>query len=599
MSKLGFIVDLIRGIKKILTNGAPENAPSNSGNGVTQTVTPLLKRGTIFLEDKNWAAASEYADKVLDVDPENSEAYLIRTLAALKRRKAADLESTSEDLSENTDFQNALRFANGVEKNLLESVYKNAEAFRNKRLMEEADYLAKSNEINQLSQALKLYQSLPESEERNERIASCKKSMEAAEAKLVKARKKKKRLKIAGIAATVVVVLGLSAYFAYIKILVPKQEYEAALRLQQNGEYDDAFAAFNAIGAYKDSAEQAQYSLYLKAQEYLNAEQYDEAIEQFSALGDFKDCADMVKEATLRKATKMFESKKDRESAIQLLETLGDYGDADQLALSWRYDYASASSYERAYKYFSSIPGYKDADERLVAALDSWINSCFNNSTTQRAKDLMSVVPHDEKLYDAIYRIAKEKLNSLLEREESETDEGLRSIYYSVGIVESEAFKYFMNQLPATYDYTKEMAAFVVELQAGKTENWKAAGKRLFSDRKTVKTLYENFPIIRDYFETGGFSFLFYYGNWTTSDGAYHLLWKDSDNDNQSTWSEYNLPRPVDYGNVAYWGLYDHTMVWLDKDNKLVSKLYDFEFVDYDTMRVHCYQNDRTYTLTR
>ena len=70
MSKLGFMQDLIRGIKKILNTGSgkeivKETVVVNSNKG-TDTA-PLLKRAFMFLEDGNWSEADEYWEKVLDM----------------------------------------------------------------------------------------------------------------------------------------------------------------------------------------------------------------------------------------------------------------------------------------------------------------------------------------------------------------------------------------------------------------------------------------------------------------------------------------------------------------------------------------------------
>ena len=75
MSKLGFMQDLIRGIKKILNTGSgkeivKETVVVNSNTG-TDTA-PLLKRAFMFLEDGNWSEAcllytSDAADDTLQV----------------------------------------------------------------------------------------------------------------------------------------------------------------------------------------------------------------------------------------------------------------------------------------------------------------------------------------------------------------------------------------------------------------------------------------------------------------------------------------------------------------------------------------------------
>ena len=46
-------------------------------------IETLLKRVDIFLEDGNWVAANEYCEKILDIDPENADAYLGKLMTEL------------------------------------------------------------------------------------------------------------------------------------------------------------------------------------------------------------------------------------------------------------------------------------------------------------------------------------------------------------------------------------------------------------------------------------------------------------------------------------------------------------------------------------
>lgn len=83
MSKIGFINDVVRGIRKVLSK---ESAPAAPVATVTPapaqpSSAPLLKRAAMFLEDGQWDNAEEYCEKVLDADPECAEAYLIKLLA--------------------------------------------------------------------------------------------------------------------------------------------------------------------------------------------------------------------------------------------------------------------------------------------------------------------------------------------------------------------------------------------------------------------------------------------------------------------------------------------------------------------------------------
>ena len=79
MAKIGFMQDLIRGVKKVLNKDEKKQTEVVQKTVVQQSggnVSSLLKRVSMFLEDSEWASAEEYAQKVLDIDPENAEAYL-------------------------------------------------------------------------------------------------------------------------------------------------------------------------------------------------------------------------------------------------------------------------------------------------------------------------------------------------------------------------------------------------------------------------------------------------------------------------------------------------------------------------------------------
>lgn len=128
MGKLGFMQDLIRGIRKMLNAGAPTQA-APAAAPVTGTVSagvdPLLKRAALFLEDGAWDSALEYYEKVLDLNPECAQAYMGRLLAARRVRHEKEIAGETKRIDGEPDFQKALRFADGKYKEQLES-YANA-----------------------------------------------------------------------------------------------------------------------------------------------------------------------------------------------------------------------------------------------------------------------------------------------------------------------------------------------------------------------------------------------------------------------------------------------------------------------------------------
>ena len=112
MAKLGFMQDLIRGIKKLTQ--ADENKEPVKETVVVNTntnIAPLLKRAFMFLEDGDFARADEFCEQVLNQDPENAAAYLGKLMAELKVRKQEDLADCEQPFDESNNYKKAIRFA--------------------------------------------------------------------------------------------------------------------------------------------------------------------------------------------------------------------------------------------------------------------------------------------------------------------------------------------------------------------------------------------------------------------------------------------------------------------------------------------------------
>ena len=120
MSKIGFINDIVRGIKKVTVKDEPKATVIKetvvSGNAGT---APLLKRAFMFLEDGDWSSANEYCEKVLDLDPECAMAYWGKMMAELKVKKESDLKNQARPFDNNAHYQKAIRFADAELKTIL------------------------------------------------------------------------------------------------------------------------------------------------------------------------------------------------------------------------------------------------------------------------------------------------------------------------------------------------------------------------------------------------------------------------------------------------------------------------------------------------
>ena len=119
LGKLGAVQDIVRGVEKLLAKEAhaKQDAPqAAASNPASATVQSLLKRAFMFLEDGEWQRADEYAEKVLDIDPENGEAYLAKAMSGLNKLTRSAMNDAS-GIALNANIQKALRFGSESLKN--------------------------------------------------------------------------------------------------------------------------------------------------------------------------------------------------------------------------------------------------------------------------------------------------------------------------------------------------------------------------------------------------------------------------------------------------------------------------------------------------
>lgn len=116
MSKIGFINDVIRGIKKVIAKDEPKPAVQQdttvieSTPAATSSTAPLLKRAFMFLEDKEWESADEYCEKVLDIDPECGQAYLGKLMCEYKIYTVDGFKNCKLPFYESKNYSKALKY---------------------------------------------------------------------------------------------------------------------------------------------------------------------------------------------------------------------------------------------------------------------------------------------------------------------------------------------------------------------------------------------------------------------------------------------------------------------------------------------------------
>ena len=411
MSKLGFMQDLIRGIKKIVGTDEPkqtvkETVVVSSGNANTE---PLLKRAFMFLEDGNWQEADEYCERVLDIDPECAEAYLGKLLAERRVNSQENLKNTLSSLAGSNNFVKAVRYGNeqlvntlnGYEKFILdrnekarlELAYKTASellesadtqskcekaaekfdecidykdsAEKKAECLEKAEDFRKDSiylkaldcrnfedafgngSINKCQEAIQLFKSIPDWRDSNAQIPVCEEKIKEIKVQLEENKIKRKK----AIKIAIPVVILCFAAIIVFGAVIPNIKYNNAMELYESGKYYEALQVFEDISDHNDSSEMIEKCNSELEKKYKNAK-------SFYAGGEY-------------------------EKAIACFEEIKGYKDSESLIekynaeLEEKYEKAlrsmSSGSYILAYETFSEIKDYKDSKSKMEEIYSEYI----------------------------------------------------------------------------------------------------------------------------------------------------------------------------------------------------------------------------------
>ena len=154
-----------------------------------------------------------------------------------------------------------------------------------------------------------------------------------------KKEKTRKTVKKATIGVTLIAAIVIVMFILTRWVIIPAVEnataYRKASSLLQDGSYDQAIAAFEALGDYKDSSEMILESKYQKAESFAENQQHKEAIELWTQLGDYADSQQRIDSVNYQDALDLMEQGK-YVSAAQIFEKLGDYKDSADLSKKCR-----------------------------------------------------------------------------------------------------------------------------------------------------------------------------------------------------------------------------------------------------------------------
>lgn len=143
MGEVTFFASLSTNINRLLPKVKAVVKESVAADNVTgASVDSLLKRAFMFLEDGDWNNANIYCEKILDIDPENAQAYLGELLIELKVSKFEKLSEFHTTFSDNKNYEKIMRFADSElkerVKNCNDIIARRLEEARKKKIYERA-----------------------------------------------------------------------------------------------------------------------------------------------------------------------------------------------------------------------------------------------------------------------------------------------------------------------------------------------------------------------------------------------------------------------------------------------------------------------------
>jgi len=335
MSRLGFMQDLIRGIKKIAQADAPKTTVVKETviSGGNANVAPLLKRAFMFIEDGDWERADDFCEQVLNQDPENAQAYLGKLMAELCVENQDSLKNCEEPFDDSNNYQKAVRFADeklrsaltgyiehintrnenarldGIytrAKNamsaantesaykeaaqlfesiseyqdsavLAQSCYEKAEVARKDSILSEGKAKMTGNLVNNYRSAIKLFASISGWKDADEKIYTCQKKIEEIKAKAEADRLEKERqAEIARKEAERIAKRNKKIAIITTPIVCAVTAFIIVLNtvIIPNGKYNDAIAL-------------------------MDAGKYSEAISAFEALDGYRDSVNKIEKCNI------------------------------------------------------------------------------------------------------------------------------------------------------------------------------------------------------------------------------------------------------------------------------------------------------------
>lgn len=462
MSKIGFINDLVRGIKKVIVKEEPKaaHAPAAAATAPASNVAPLIKRAFMFLEDGEFDRADELCEQVLNQDPENAMAYVAKLMVDRKVRKMSGLEMLPTTFDNELNYKKAMRFGDESLKESLKG-YNDAILRRNAMAQKEKVYAEADNLVRSANatpenyrRAAQLFASIKGYKDSEARSAKC---IETANEKIYQEACKLMKndfasdyLEAAELFEDIKGYKDADRLAKECEALAVEADYKDAVSDMNDAktysEYSLAAKAFEELGNYKDSPAKAKECRDLaakagKEEAYQDAvanmsgtysiDTLNRAIKAFETLGNYKDSQSRITQCNklqtalyknMEKSRRAEKAKKIRKriiiwtvviAFISLVAFMAYY---DEAADNKKYKEAQAlmeaGEYEQAIEIFSQLNGHKKSNQLIQESKTNLVIRTFGEGKISEAEQMMADTDFGDRMNDVIYAQAKAYLKA-------------------------------------------------------------------------------------------------------------------------------------------------------------------------------------------
>ena len=381
MGKLGFMPDLIHGIKKLTRSEKPvesqpvviQQAASRDGSNAAA----LLDRAFMALEDGEWEKADEFCEKALNIDARNPRAYMGKLMAERRVRKTDDLSEQEQTLDQSGNYNKALRFADEELKARLEEY--------NQKIVDRREQRRMQAQFNDIMAALNQARSISEVQELRRRLQ--------------------------GISGYKDIEIGMKACEEKTEE-INSSGYDMARGMMAKGDFAVAGKIFRALGHYRDSQTQARRCADLEKERAAKAAEEEQKRKKLAAEQAAKEEAErqekMRIEAELNKRREEINRRKAEEKAAKTRKIAIVAGIAVALCIAGfflftkviqpaiAYNQAVSAmkngQYDKAIAAFTGLGDYKDSSVRLW---QTFANEAFDHEQYDAVGDIYASLPEE------------------------------------------------------------------------------------------------------------------------------------------------------------------------------------------------------------